>query len=127
MQQFDIYLCCKLCSDEIYQLVKKVNFSTCYEDLSGMFNKNFRKGKENKCCQSLDSNESYVEKMMSAKNEYKRKQINFGTKSLESEMVNRYMIVLTQIFGNMEAILSFYNFLDKDGPRIQSWMSQGTP
>ena len=39
----------------------------------------------------------------------------------------RCMIVLTQIFVNMEAILSFYNFLDKDGPRIQSWMSQGTP
>ena len=48
MKQFDIYLCCKLCSDEIYQLEKKVNFRTCYEDLSGVFNKHFRKGKERK-------------------------------------------------------------------------------
>ena len=53
-----------------------MNFRTCYEDLSGVFNKHFTKGKKNKCCQSLDPNESYVEKMMSAKNEYKRKEMN---------------------------------------------------
>ena len=67
MKQFDIYLCCKLCCEDIYQLKNKVNFRTCYEDLSCVFNEHFRKGKENKSCQSLDSNDSYVEKMMSAK------------------------------------------------------------
>ena len=62
-----------------------------------------------------------------ANREYERNQVNPVTKILEKEMVVRYMTVLTQIFVIMDDILSFYNFLDKDGPRIQSWMSQGTP
>ena len=53
--------------------------------------------------------------------------MNTETKRLESEMVDKHMIVLKQIFVIIEAILSFYIFLDKDGPRIQSWMLQGTP
>lgn len=53
MKQLDIYLCCKLCSEKIYQLEKKVNFRTCHYDLSGVFNNHFRKVKENKCCLML--------------------------------------------------------------------------
>ena len=42
-------------------------------------------------------------------------------------MVVRYMTVLTQISVTMEDILSFYNFSDKDGPRIVTWLSDKSP
>ena len=57
---------------------------------------------------------------MMAKREYERKQLNTATKSLNKEMVVRYMTVLTLIFVIMDDILSLCNFLDKDGPRIKA-------
>ena len=42
-------------------------------------------------------------------------------------MVVRYMTVLTQLFVTMKDILSFYNFLGKDGPRIANWLSNKSP
>ena len=92
-----------------------------------MFNEHFRNGKKNKCCQSINLNESYVDKMMMAKNEYKRKQNNKECCDVEKEMVIRYMTVLTQIFVIMDDILLFYYFSDKDGPRIQRWISNKSP
>ena len=60
-------------------------------------------------------------------NEYKRNQSNDACCDVEKEMVVRYMTVLTQLFVKMEDILSFYNFADKDGPRIQNWLSNKSP
>ena len=57
----------------------------------------------------------------------KRKESNYLCYDVEKEMVVRYMMVLTQIFVKMEYILSVYNFSDKDGPKIQSWMSNKPP
>ena len=37
------------------------------------------------------------------------------------------MTVLTQLFVIMKDILSFYNFSDKDGPRIANWLSNKSP
>ena len=47
--------------------------------------------------------------------------------SAEKEMVVRYMTVLTQLFVTMKDILPFYNFSDKDGPRIANWLSNKAP
>ena len=62
-----------------------------------------------------------------ARNEYKRKKNNNACCDVEKEMVVRYMTVLTQLFVTMKDILSFYNFSDKDGPRIQNWLSNKSP
>ena len=56
-----------------------------------------------------------------------RKKSNTAFFGAEKEMVVRYMTVLTQLFVTMKDILPFYNFSDKDGPRIQSWMSNNSP
>ena len=55
-----------------------------------------------------------------ARKEYMRKDANNTCRGIEKEMVVRYMTVLTQIFVAMNDILSFYNFLGKDGPRISN-------
>ena len=68
-----------ICGEEVYKLKEDVDFLTCNEDKSYVFNEHFRKGKKNKCCRRLYSNKSYVEKMMMAKREYERKQVNPAT------------------------------------------------
>ena len=73
MKLFDILLCCKICGEEVFKLKLKMDFKTCNEDLSDVFNEHFRNGKQNKCCQSLNLNYSYVEKMNMAKSEYSKK------------------------------------------------------
>ena len=83
MKLFDILLCCKLCGEEVYKLEEDVDFQTCNEDLSDVFNEHFRNGKQNKCCRRLNLNESYVEKMMMANRKYERKQLNPASSQLE--------------------------------------------
>ena len=64
---------------------------------------------------------------MMAINEFKSKQSNDSCCDVEKEMVVRYMTVLTQLFVKLEDILSFYNFSDKDDPRIANWLSNKSP
>jgi hypothetical protein len=92
-----------------------------------MFNEHYRKGMNNKCCKRLFKDESYADEMNRARQEYMRKDTNEACCGIEKEMVVRYMTVLTQIFVAMKDILSFYNFLGKDGPRIANWLSNQSP
>ena len=50
-----------------------------------------------------------------------RKKSNTAFFGAEKEMVVRYITVLTQLFVTMKDILPFYNFSDKNGPRITSF------
>ena len=65
--------------------------------------------------------------MNRARKEYIRKHTNDACSGIEKEMVVRYMTVLTHLFVTMKDILSFYNFLGKDGPRIANWLSNKSP
>ena len=118
MKKFDVFLCCKLCGEEIYKLKETMEFKTCNQDLTKVFNEHYRKA--NKCCQRLLKDESYVYKMKWARKEFIRKTQIKAFFEAEKEMIVRYMTVLTQVFVTMKDILLFYNFSDKDGPRIEN-------
>jgi hypothetical protein len=119
MKKFDILLCCKLCAEEVYKLKEKIDFQTCNQDLTKVFNEHYRNRK--KRCKILLKDDSYVDEMKGARKEYMMKKSNDAFCGAEKEMVVRYMTVLTQLFVKMEDILPFYNFSDKDGPRIANW------
>jgi hypothetical protein len=127
MKKFDILLCCKLCGEEVYKLKEELDFQTCNRDLTKVFNEHYRKGMSNKCCKNLLNDESYSNEMNRARKKYMRKDANDTCHGIEKEMVVRYMTVLTQIFVAMKDILSFYNFLGKDGPRIAYLLSNQSP
>ena len=84
MKKFDILLCCKLCSKEVYKLKEEIDFKTCNQDLTKVFNEHYRNGK--KCCKSILMDELYVDEMNGARKEYMRKKSNKAFFGAEKEI-----------------------------------------